>query len=61
MCHQDTAGTMGCAAAALDRGTEPEYNLFAVVAYVHAAAHPAGALARQACQYLAECPDHLAP
>ena len=64
------------AAAALHGGTEPDlldevawwqaddfwqYALFAAVAYIRAAASRAGAPVRQACQDLAQSPDHPAP
>src|SRR5215813_14956517 len=64
------------AAAAVHGGTEPdlldevawwqtddfwEYALYAAVAYIRAAASQAGVPVRQACQQLAQRPDHLAP
>ena len=64
------------AAAALHGGTEPDlldevawwqtddfwqYALFAAVAYIRAAARRAGVPVRQACQGLAQRPDHPAP
>ena len=64
------------AAAALDGGTEPDlldevawwqagdfwqYALFAVVAYIRAAASRAGVPVRQACQDLAQRSGHPAP
>src|SRR5262249_22738600 len=64
------------AAAALHGGTEPDlldevawwqtddfwqYALFATIAYIRAAASQAGVPVRQACQQLAQRPDHLAP
>ena len=64
------------AAAALQGGTEPDlldevswwqtddfwqYALFAAVAYIRAAASPAGVPVRQACQDLARRPGHAAP
>jgi hypothetical protein len=64
------------AAAALHGGTEPDlleevawwqaddfwqYALCAAVAYIRAAASRAGAPVRQACQNLAQSPDHPAP
>ena len=64
------------AAAALHGGTEPDlldevawwqtddfwqYALFAAVAYIRAAASRAGVPVRQACQQLAQRPDHPAP
>ena len=64
------------AAAALQGGTEPDlldevawwqtddfwqYALFAAVAYIRAAASRAGAPVRQACQDLAQHPDHPVP
>src|SRR6266487_1876310 len=67
---------LGLAAAALHGGTQPDlldeivwwqtddfwqYALFAVVAYIRAAASRAGVPVRQACQDLAPRPGHLAP
>jgi len=64
------------AAAALHGGTEPDlldevawwqtddfwqYALFAVIAYIRAAASRAGVPVRQACQDLAQRPGCLAP
>jgi hypothetical protein len=64
------------AAAALHGGTEPDlldevawwqaddfwqYALFAAVAYIRAAASRGGVPVRQACQDLAQSPDHPAP
>jgi len=64
------------AAAALHGGTEPDlldevawwqtddfwqYALFATIAYIRAAASQAGVPVRQACQQLAQRPDHPAP
>jgi len=38
-----------------------QYDLFATVAYVRAAANRAGDLMRHACQDLAQCEHHSAP